>query len=101
MIGVSFVSRVLTEPLAVEEPVDSGQADIEHDRIRGTRSSITRSASITWCASRDPEPVELERRPYEIADREIIVDDKNVLPRQRGTPVRSFTLPCRPLAGFS
>ena len=99
MIGVSFVACVLTEPLAVEQPVDSRQPDIEHDRIRGAalHQALRLDHMVGLC---DPEPVELERRPYEIADGEIIVDNKNVLSRQRGTSVRSFTLPLSAAGGI-
>ena len=69
-------ARAVAQALAVEEAVDAGQADVEHDRVGDAlEDEALRLDRVVRLL--DLDPLELERRPDELAEPGIVVDHEN------------------------
>src|SRR5439155_1152307 len=67
--------RALAEPLAVERPVHAGKADVEHDGV-GARFGEQPLRLDHMVRLVHLDALELERRPEQLAERQIVVDDQ-------------------------
>ena len=76
MIGTRLVAAVLTQPCAVEEPVDPRKPDVEHDRVGSPFANellgLDHMVGLVYLDS-----LELECRAYELAEADVVVDDEN------------------------
>ena len=77
MIGIRARLRVLAQAPAVEEPVDPGKPDVEHHGVgRALEQEPVGLDDVVSLVYRDA--LELEGLAYELAERDVVVDDENV-----------------------
>ena len=86
MIGNGARARALAEPLAVEEAVDPGQADVEQDRVGNTLlDQALRLDHVVGFAHLDS--FQLERGANEFANRLVVIDHEHVLLQRHESPI--------------
>ncbi len=79
--------RAFAEALAVEDPVDAGQADVEHDRV-GAGADQEALGLDHVLSVEHLDSLELEGRAQQFAERQVVVDDQHLdlAVRQHGFP---------------